>query len=152
MDESVDIAVGRALVFLGSRDRSCHEVLEHLRKRGFAHESSAGAVERLKEMGYLDDVRFAQAFCSVKREVDGWGDERIRMRLAELGVPRDSVDSALSDSHSDSELERALRLLERRLSGPVDDEGGRRRAMGILVRRGYSPELAADAIRAHSGS
>ncbi len=41
-------------------------------------------------------------------------------------------------------------MLERRFPSPSDDAPREReRAFGVLVRKGYEPELAADAVRAH---
>lgn len=147
--ESVDIAVGRGLAFLGRRDRTRAEVVRHLRAKGFSESDSEGAADELSRMGYLDDLRFCIAYAEGKRRTEAWADERIRMRLRELGAPRAVIDQALAHGSPDTEVQRALRLLERRLSEPAVEEGDRRRAMGILVRRGYSPETAADAIREH---
>lgn len=149
-DELVELAVGRALAFLARRDRTRREVSFHLERRGFEREITGRALGRLSEMGYLDDARFAESFARIRSERDGWGDDRIRTRLSELGVPRGEVEAALEGLSGGSEVERALALLERRITEPIRGEGERRRAMGILVRRGYSPETAADAIRAHN--
>ena len=49
------------------------------------------------------------------------------------------------------ELAAALDLLtERRISPPSDDRE-RDRAWRMLVRKGYGPELAYEAVRAHAG-
>jgi regulatory protein len=39
-------------------------------------------------------------------------------------------------------------VLRRRFPAPPSDDGERRRALGVLVRKGYGLELAHDAIRA----
>jgi regulatory protein len=39
-------------------------------------------------------------------------------------------------------------LLRRRFPSPPDDDRGRDRALGLLVRRGYDLEMAYDAVRA----
>ncbi|MEI6447721.1 MAG: regulatory protein RecX [Actinomycetes bacterium] len=121
-----------------------------LLKRGFPGEAAEVALLRLGEMGYLDDIQFARRFAEDRRRMDSWGDRRIRKRLAELGTDRDAIDQALSVDGGSSELERAIELLERRLAAPAEREPERRRAMGILIRRGYSMETASDAVREHS--
>ena len=148
-DEQVEFAVGRGLAFLARRDRSVSEVRNQLLKRGFPGEAAEAALVRLGEMGYLDDIKFARRFAEDRRRLDSWGDRRIRKRLAELGTDRDAVDQALSVEGESSELERAIQLLERRLTEPAEREPERRRAMGILIRRGYSMETASEAVREH---
>jgi SOS response regulatory protein OraA/RecX len=46
----------------------------------------------------------------------------------------------------------ALELLRRRCPNPPANRAERDRALGILVRRGYPPELAFDALRRHAGA
>ena len=145
----VELALGRALAYLGRRDRSVAEVRKQLLKRGFPGDVAEGAIERLSEMGYLDDLSFARRFAEDRRRLDGWGDRRIRQRLSELGTDREAIDQALAGEKAGSELERAIALLERRLAEPAERDSDRRRALGILVRRGYSLETASDAVRAH---
>ena len=42
-------------------------------------------MDTLLEDGYLDDCRFALMFVHDRRELDGWGSERIRRELAPKG-------------------------------------------------------------------
>ena len=49
------------------------------------------------------------------------------------------------------ELEAAQALLQRRFPALDDEPRERRRAYGVLVRKGYDHELAWEAIRAHAG-
>jgi regulatory protein len=50
----------------------------------------------------------------------------------------------------DTELDRALGLLRRRFSIPPRDRRERDRALGVLIRKGYDPDLALDAITAYA--
>ena len=57
----------------------------------------------------------------------------------------------VADRGREAELETALLLLERRLPPPADDRE-RDRAWRLLIRRGYEPELAYEAVRRHGSS
>ncbi len=148
-EHRVELAVGRGLAFLGHRGRTVNETLNRLTQRGFEADISQAAVERLIEMGYLDDAKFCSEFVEGKRRLDHWGDDRIRNRLRELGAPREDVEKALAVDDQ-GELQRAIDLLERRLDAPAEEPAAHRKAMGILIRRGFAPSTAADAIRAHA--
>ena len=104
----------------------------------------------ISEMGYLDDQSYAVRFAEDRRHLDGWGNERIARRLSELGVERSFIECALDDSDRQSELARAIAILEKRLSEPAVTTPDFRKAMGLLVRRGYDSEIAADAVRVHA--
>jgi regulatory protein len=143
----VQDALNRAYRYLAPRDRSEHEMRTHLERAGVDAETIEEAVRILLELEYLDDARFALRFAHDKRELEAWGAERIERRLAALGLDRDHVRAALADdSGSGGELGRALDLLRRRFPEPPADRRGRDRALGILLRKGYEPELALEAL------
>jgi regulatory protein len=147
---SLDRALELAYRYLSRRERTVAETRAHLRARDFDGHTADEAVAVLTEQGYLDDRRFARLFVQDKRELDQWGDERIRRDLTNRGIERELAEAALSeDRGEDRELERALALLRQRVPHPEPDRRGRERALGLLLRRGYDYELADAALRQH---
>ena len=124
----------------------------HLERAGIDGGTVEHAVRVLAELEYLDDARFALRFVHDKRELDHWGAERIERRLAALGVDRDHVRAALADDPGEAELDRALVLLRRRFPEPPGDRRSRDRALGVLLRKGYEPDLAREALASWSRS
>jgi regulatory protein len=108
------------------------------------------AIAALVEDGQLDDARFARLFAEDKRELDGWGSDRIRQVLLARGVDRAVIEDALAEPGSADEMQRALELLRRRFPDREWSRRERDRALGVLVRKGYEVELALDAIAAHA--
>ena len=145
-DDPLGAALSDAYRHLGMRDRTEAEVRAGLARRGHDPQVTDDAVEELCVQGYLDDARFARRFAEDRRSLDGWGGERIRARLAELGVPAHLID-ATAWSAPEEELAAAVDLLRRRLPHAPSGERERQRALGLLVRRGFELELAYDAIR-----
>lgn len=141
-------AVSVALAALRRRERSRAELREWLGRRGFGGEEIAAALDRLGELGELDDARFARRFAEDKRELSGWGPERIRESLLGRGVPLDDVEVALDSDSEDRQLDRASVLLERK-GGDLDSDVSRGRALAYLTRRGYEYEIAYEAVRRH---
>ena len=139
-------AFERAVEALSQRERTSGELAAWLAERGFAPAAVEDAVDRLVEAGAVDDERFVAAFAADKRELRGWGPERIRAALRERGVEAALIDAALADDGRSSQLERAMDLLRARSEPPVDDRS-RSRALAFLARRGYDSELAYDAVR-----
>jgi regulatory protein len=105
-------------------------------------------LDELRERRYVDDAAYAERFTDDRRALDGWGPERIRIRLEQAGVDAELIDRALGSRDSADELEAALGVLTRRMGEgrPVDDRA-RKRAVGLLLRRGYESELAYTAVR-----
>jgi regulatory protein len=146
-EDGLQDALNRAYRYLALRDRTEHEMRAHLERAGAEAETIDEAVRILFELEYLDDARFAVRFTQDKRELDAWGVERIERRLIELGVDRAHVRAALADNTAPGgELDRALELLRRRFPEPPHDRRSRDRALGVLIRKGYEPDLALEAL------
>ena len=142
----MDEAFERALTALASKERTVAELEQWLGEREFSPEQIAAALERLIEEGGLDDERFARRFAEDKRELRGWGPERIREALAGRGLEPALIEAAVGAEDATTQLERAIGLLERR-GEPAADEPSRARALAYLARRGYDSEAAYEAVR-----
>ena len=139
-------ALELAYRFLGRRDRTVAEVRAHLEAKECEAEAVDTAIAEIAESGYLDDARYAHRFAEDRRELDGWGAERIAQKLDSVGVAREHVEAALADRDHAAELDAAVALVRRRFPA-LDSARDRDRALGLLVRKGYELDLAYDAIR-----
>lgn len=144
-------ALDLAFRYLTRRERTVLEMRRYLEGKRVEPAAIEQALAQLLEQDYLNDARFAQQFADDKRLLEEWGGDRIERRLATLGIPRELVQETLATRDRDGELGAALALLRRRFPLLADDPRDRRRAIGVLVRKGYDQELAWDAIRAHAG-
>ncbi len=138
-------ATAAALAALRRRERSVAELRGWLRGRDLPVDLVDAVVGELIAVGALDDERFARGYASDKRELSGWGPERIEAALVDRGLPRSLAESAAGEDHEE-QLARAVGLLRRRF-GALDDDGERARALAFLGRRGYGYEIAYDAVR-----
>ncbi len=141
----------RALAYkaVGSRERTEAELRTFLERKRVEPGAIDDAVGELEAAGFLDDARFALRFAEDKRSLERWGTERIARELHRRGVAPEHVEHALSGWGRQEELEAALELLGRRMPLMPGDDRERDRAWRLLVRRGYEPELAYEAVRAH---
>ena len=164
--DDVGRALGIAYRFINRRERSVAEVRARLERAEISEAEISAAIDELTQFGYLDDARYAMVFTQDKRTLDSWGNDRIARKLRERGVDRDLIEAALAeggsaggdvafgDGGAGGELERAVALLTQRFPAGPSDQRDRERAFGVLARKGYDSELAADAVRAwarHAG-
>jgi regulatory protein len=106
----------------------------------------AEVMARLDEAELLDDEGFATQYAADKRELRGWGPDRIREALRQRGVAEDLVEKAVGEEDADAQVERAMELLaERELDCESDAERGK--ALQLLVRRGFPLEVGYAAVR-----
>lgn len=146
-------ALELAYRYIARRERTVSEVRGHLSANDIDEESVVAVTEELVEQGYLDDARFARLFVQDKRALEQWGSERIKRALLIRGIDRDLADAALAEGGGEreamSELDRALEVLRQRFAAAPRGRRERERALGLLLRKGYEPELAIEALRAH---
>jgi len=142
-------AIDLAYRAVAARDRTVAELRTFLERKRVEPGAIDDAVAALIEAGFLDDVRYARRFAEDKRALERWGSERIARDLRRRGVEPELVEAAVAAQDRDAELETALLLLASRFPEPPPDDRGRDRAWGLLVRRGYEPELAYEAVRIH---
>jgi regulatory protein len=141
-------AIDLAYRAVSRRDLTVAELRTALGRKRVPPEAIDDAVAELEETGFLDDARYARQFAEDKRELEYWGAERIARDLRRRGVDPCLIDAAVSTQSRDSELRTALILLGQRYPRVPRDDRERDRAWSMLVRRGYTPEIAYDAIRA----
>ena len=150
---------GIAYAFLNRRERTEAEVRARLERGEVATAEIEMVIAELLEFGYLDDARYARVFTQDKRNLEAWGNDRIARALRERGVERELIEAALAEegeagdlataefAEPEGELARATALLRQRFpAGPVGPRD-RERAFGMLARKGYESETAADAVR-----
>jgi regulatory protein len=104
------------------------------------------ALTRLVQDGSIDDERFARRYAEDKRELAGWGPDRIREALAARGTPSDLIEAALAAESEEDVVTRASAVLASS-GAEVGDERGRQRALAQLARYGFPLEAAYDAVR-----
>lgn len=150
-----------AVRFLGTRPRTRWELERRLRRGGVGEEVVGSTVERLSELGYLDDAAFARWWGEQRDRHAPRGHRMIEAELRQHGVPRDVIEAyrgehaAPERRHEDASLPgdeatRARAALDRHLRGrPLPREPRALQRLGMfLMRRGFDPETVRSTIRA----
>lgn len=139
--------IQRALGLLTRREHSRRELLRKLEQRGVPAEDAGAAVGKLAEAGWQDDARFAESLVRSRAQA-GYGPAWIRAELGTHGLREDEVAAALEGGEHDW-AEVAAALVRRRFGegGPHGIEQ-RRKAMDLLLRRGFGFDHAQAALSA----
>lgn len=128
---------------LAVRPRTRAELAAVLRRRGIPDEVAAEVLDRYGEVGMIDDAAFARAWVSSRHHGRGLARRALGNELRRRGVAAETVDEALTQLDSETEVETARELVRRRLR----TAGGRpetvvRRMVAMLARKGYPAGLA----------
>jgi regulatory protein len=141
------------LRFLEARARSAAEVRRRLLLHGYRADLVEGAIERLTELGMIDDAAFARAWVESRDRARPRGERALRQELARKGIDRAVADETLEErdlERPDADAAAAQRLLARHaaaLARVPDPRARRQRAYALLARNGFDSELAAELTR-----
>ena len=143
--------VGReiCLRLLTQRARSRHELADALSRRGVPDEPAQRVLDRLTEVGLIDDAALAQTLAAAQHRERGLARSAVAAKLRRHGLDGEVVDAALTAIDAGSERARARELVERRRRSlralPADVQA--RRLVGLLARKGYSSGVAYSVVR-----
>jgi regulatory protein len=153
-----DVVMEAAAAFLAVRSRSSEETRRRLRHLGYPHGLCDQVVERLEQMGYLDDHDFARAWVESRDRARPRGAVALRRELQQKGVS-DAIIAAVLEGRaqarqatgtgalregSDVDTEAARKLLSKRarsLAREPDAYRRRQRAYALLARNGFAPDV-----------
>ncbi len=151
--------------FLEVRSRSIDEVRRHLAAARFPAELVDGAIDRLVELGMLDDRAFAAAWVESRDRARPRGEGALRRELALKGIDRETVAAVLADrneaagdfqagasagatggamgraSADEAAAERLVRKSRSALLRVEDPGARRRRVYALLARSGFDPDI-----------
>ena len=124
----------KALELLARKPQSRRELERRREERGAGAEETGQVCDRLEELGYLDDARYAAQVvrCYAAK---GYGEKKLRDELYRRGVPRQLWEEALDQAGDPEEEIRAF--VDRKLKGKTPDRQELKKLSDALARRGY---------------
>ena len=135
-------AVGSRCAFLAGlrllsyHDQSKRELVGKLVRKGHKSEYALLAADRLEELGYIDDERYAQSLAESLLERKGMSVRGAKSALIQKGISREIADKVCESLDFDPILH-IIDLLNTKYSRSLSDETGIKRTVASLQRLGY---------------
>lgn len=142
-------ALDRAVGYLAARARSKREIEQKLLQAGYRPCTVEMVIYKLERENILDDADFARQWVE-SRATHKLGRSRIAQELRRKGISQEEAEEALSVIEDDDQLAGAITLAEKaaaRIKPGEDMRKAANRIAGMLARRGYSWDIAKEAIR-----
>ncbi len=138
--------------------KSRHQLAEALREKEFDEATSSAVLDRMEEVGLIDDAEFARVWVRTRHQTKGLGATALRHELAGRGVAEPLIEEAVAQLSAEDEEAVARELLEKKLGDTVipaghnpedrrERERRSRRLVSMLGRRGHSPSTALRLVR-----
>ncbi len=107
-------------------------------------------LDRLAAVGLVDDRAFAGDYVVSRQRDRGLAVREISRQLRDKGVDETVIESAVSGIGPEAEAAAARHLVARKLRSMsrLTPEVKTRRLVGMLARKGYSPSMAFQVVRA----
>ena len=99
-------------------------------------------VNRLKDLNYLSDTRFAADYARLRKENEKFGRRRVQQDLVQKGVHKELIASTLAKTYDDVDEVALAReyVARKRMKRPEGEDAKKQaaRIMGRLMRAGFS--------------
>ncbi len=134
---------------LTSAPKSRSQLETALRRKNCPDEVAAVVLDRMEEVGLVDDTAYAGMLVRSQQAGRGLARRALAHELRRKGVDEETAEAALDEVDPAAEEDRARALVARRLrsmSG-LDPVVQTRRLAGMLARKGYGSEVAMRVVR-----
>lgn len=132
---TLDKAYDRCLNLILRRARSEWEVRNYLVRREYSKEVIDITLNRLRQQGYIDDVKFAAAWIENRRLLKPTSKRKLKMELKQKGVADGSSEIALqADEGDEKEILKELILKKRTQSRYREPQ----KLLAYLSRQGFN--------------
>lgn len=146
--ESGRTPMDEALRFLGARARTVREVERRLDACEFGEVEVYETVERLKDLGLLNDFTYAELFVQTRLSTKPVSRAHLREQLMQHEVDRDALEQALLLVDEETEAGSAVAIAAKyaRQGARLPEDEKREFVLKRLMARGYSYDAARNAL------
>ncbi|MGI9002866.1 MAG: regulatory protein RecX [Pseudonocardia sp.] len=143
--------VARAIVLrqLSMGPRTRKQLEDKLRQRGCPQEVAARVLDRMTQVGLVDDEAYAQMLVRSRQAGRGLAKRALAHELRSKGVADETIGQALGSIDGESERSLAEREAARRMRtlAGLEPAVQARRLAAVLARKGYPPSVVYAVVR-----
>jgi regulatory protein len=134
---------------LGQGPRTEKQLRDAMAKHDAPADIIDATMERVVEMGYVNDAEYAEQMVRSRMEYRKQGTMAIRQALRQKGVDDETAALALEEIKPEDEEANARALVEKKLPSTrgLDRNKRANRLVGMLARKGYNGGIAYQVVR-----
>ena len=129
---------------LSQSDKTRAELEQKMKAKNCPEDILVETLDKMEELGYLSDQRFAESFVYNSTVLRKKGKRRVEQDLRRKGVSSEIIEEAVASTSPEEERVRAVEIVEKKLRGTAKLEPRKRkeRLAGYLIRNGYDFGMA----------
>ncbi|WP_421874708.1 regulatory protein RecX [Marinoscillum sp.] len=148
-------AKAKAAKYCSLRERAPSQVMEKLLGWELEENVAHQILTELVQENYVNEERFARAYCHDKFEFNKWGKQRIRMELSRLKVGEDLIQEGLNSIDPDHYWEILQGLGKKKyesLRTETDPWKRKQKTTAYLLRKGFEMDFCIEIVNRLSDS
>ncbi len=140
-----------ALGYLAPRMRSAYEMQNYLNRRGYTQDDIHTAMHRLCELGFIDDVQFADELVRCKTAMRPVGRRWLRRTLKQKGIEEENIENGLSRYTQQDEQQACDEMFRKLAQKHGTDRAGLVKIQRALLYRGFEYDMIKQAAKYAEG-
>lgn len=147
--DPLSVARNIALRQLSMAPKSRKQLEEKLAKKAVPDDIAKTVLDRLTEVGLIDDLAYAGMFVRSRCVAKKVSRSVLKMELRQKGITDEDIETVLSEISDEDEYRMATELAQKKLRAMrnLDRDVIQRRLFGLLARKGYHAGIATKVIR-----
>lgn len=144
-EDQYETAYLRAIHYLNYRPRTQAEIEKKLHEHEIPDEVICKVLDRLTELGMINDARFVEMWVENRTEFRPRGRRILKSELKQRGVDEEMIEQSLEMLDEDALAYQAAAKQARKYSS-LDWPNFRHKMLGFLARRGFNYEVSSPVV------
>tara|TARA_Y100001947_G_C10332833_1_gene301676 strand:+ start:1407 stop:1850 length:444 start_codon:yes stop_codon:yes gene_type:complete len=137
--EAVSKAIEVSIKFCSYRERSEKEIIKKLTDKKFSKEIISSTLRKMKDLNFVNNLRFAKSFSRGKNRGNRWGKIKIRYELVGKGLNDEEITIGLDSIDSKMYKESLKKNIE--IFRKKNKSDNKNKLIGHLARKGFEMNL-----------
>ena len=146
----IERAKSRAINYISGKLKTKYEVRLKLKEKDFTEDIIDEVIDILEKEEYLNDRLYCEVFIEDKKQLNGYGKNKIKSLLIQKGVSKSVFEDFLDEFEYEEEFDNALKMGIKKLNLLSNEEDifkKKQKLINYLAYRGFSFDVINDVLR-----
>ena len=146
----IERAKSRAINYISGKLKTKYEVRLKLKEKDFTGDIIDEVIDILEKEEYLNDRLYCEVFIEDKKQLNGYGKNKIKSLLIQKGISKSVFEDFLDEFEYEEEFDNALKMGIKKLNLLSNEEDifkKKQKLINYLAYRGFSFDVINDVLR-----
>ncbi|WP_347714488.1 regulatory protein RecX [uncultured Parvimonas sp.] len=146
----IERAKSRAINYISGKLKTKYEVRLKLKEKDFTEDIIDEVIDILEKEEYLNDRLYCEVFIEDKKQLNGYGKNKIKSLLIQKGVSKSVFEDFLDEFEYEEEFDNALKMGIKKLNLLSNEEDifkKKQKLINYLAYRGFSFDVINEVLR-----